>query len=368
MPIYTCQTCTKQFKQKSQFDRHKERKRPCKKETVVKKLVEKQVEAILEEAPKTEVVEVNIIVPTAVNYMKPFLKWVGGKTQIINDVLDLFPKEMNNYHEPFLGGGSVLLAALSAKKAGKLNIKEAIYASDLNPKLIHLYKTVQTNVEGLITETKKIVGNYVKAKGGAINRKPANEVEAMTTSESYYYWIRHCYNSLTKEEREGLVGAAMTLFLNKTCFRGMYREGPNGFNVPYGNYKNPAVFDEGHLREVSTLLQPVIFTAQGFGASMAKAGAGDFVYLDPPYAPETDTSFTGYTADGFGLPEHTLLFEWCKKVQQKCAKFLMSNAEVNLVKNAFPESAGYKTKIVSCRRAINSKDPGAKTNEVLILS
>lgn len=366
MPVYTCEKCTKQFKQKSQFDRHKQRKRPCKKEVVVKKLVEKQVDVILQESPKIETVNVNLTVPTGINYPKPILKWVGGKTQIINEVIDLFPKEMNNYHEPFIGGGSVLLAVLSAKKAGKLIIKGDIYASDLNTNLVNLYKTIQSNVNGIIDELKILVKEYGAVKGTVLNRVPKTALEGSTSPESYYYWIRSRFNTLNKEQRYSPLGAAMVLFLNKTCFRGMYREGPNGFNVPYGNYKNPAVFDEIHLREISELLQPVIFTAQGFCTSMAKCGPGDFVYLDPPYAPETDTSFTGYTADGFGLPEHTLLFEWCKKIQQKRCKFLMSNAEVNLVKNAFPESAGYKTKIVSCRRAINSKDPGAKTNEVLI--
>jgi DNA adenine methylase len=170
---------------------------------------------------------------------------------------------------------------------------------------------------------------------------------------------------MTKEERASIVGSATFIFLNKTCFRGVYREGPNGFNVPFGHYKNPGILDEDHMRQVSSLVKDVIFTCQPFTDSLANVLAGDFVYLDPPYAPENDKSFVGYTADGFGLKEHQSLFKGIGDLHTKGVKVLMSNAEVKLVKDAFPEPV-YKTKIMSCRRAINSKDPAAKTNEVLI--
>jgi DNA adenine methylase len=180
------------------------------------------------------------------------------------------------------------------------------------------------------------------------NRKPANKEEALTSQESYYYWIRSQFNL---EKR-----TSMLLFLNKTCFRGVYREGPNGFNVPFGHYNNPAILEEEHIRAVSDLIKDVVFTAQSF--TTLKVEEGDFVYLDPPYAPETATSFVSYTADGFDL--HSELFNMCSKMKNK---WLMSNSDVPLVKDAFE---GYEIKIIEARRAINSKNPEAKTNEVLI--
>jgi DNA adenine methylase len=167
---------------------------------------------------------------------------------------------------------------------------------------------------------------------------------------------------MSKQERMSTLASAMFLFMNKTCFRGLYREGPKGFNVPFGNYKNPKILDEDHIRQVSELIKEVIFTNGGFEESLSKVMEGDFVYLDPPYAPECDKSFVGYTVDGFGLKNHQILFDMCGKLT---ANMLMSNADVPLVRESFPEP-NYITKIVSCRRAINSKSPGAKTNEVLI--
>ena len=285
---------------------------------------------------------------TAQTIVKPFMKWVGGKTQILEEVLSLFPKEINNYHEPFLGGGSVLLGLLSYIKSGKIKISGKLYASDLNPNIIALYKDIQTNPTGLIEEVKQISDEYYKCPQIKGNRKPTNKEEAITSQESYYYWIRSQFNL---EKR-----TSMLLFLNKTCFRGVYREGPNGFNVPFGNYNNPAILEEEHIRAVSELIKDVVFVAQSF--TNLNAEEGDFVYLDPPYAPEKGTSFVTYTANGFDL--HTELFNMCKKMKNK---WLMSNADVPLVKDAFE---GYEIKIIEARRAINSKNPEAKTNEVLI--
>jgi DNA adenine methylase len=296
---------------------------------------------------------------------KPFMKWVGGKTQIINEVMELFPKTMNNYHEPFLGGGSVLLALLSHKARGSITVTEKIYASDLNSNLIGLYKNVQSNSDGLIMEVKKLSDEFAKCKGTAVNRKASNIEEALTSQESYYYWIRKLFNSMSVEERTSVRASAMLLFMNKTCFRGVYREGPNGFNVPFGNYKNPTILDDEHIKAVSTLIKDVVFTNCSFVDSLTKTKPGDFVYLDPPYAPENDTSFVSYTSDGFKLENHNTLFKLCDDMSGSNVKMLMSNAEVKLVKEAFPSPA-YTTKVISCRRKIHSKEPDARTNELLI--
>jgi DNA adenine methylase len=351
MPEHTCATCGKTFKTTHTYTVHQARKRPCKPPQSTQ-----PANTIHYESPT----------PSPASVVKPFLKWVGGKTQILDDVLALFPTTIaGNYHEPFLGGGSVLLGFLSHVKRGTIKHTGKVYASDLNANLIALYKNIQTNPEAVIAETKSLIDTFSKCTGTIVNRAASSLDEAMTSHESYYYWIRKQFNALTGTERTSAAASAMMLFLNKTCFRGVYREGPSGFNVPYGNYKNPSVLDEVHIRNVSILFRDVEFTVAAFTESLARTESGDFVYMDPPYAPETTTSFVSYTADGFGLDAHNQLFKMCSELKDKGVQFLMSNANVSLVKDAFP-APKYDTKIIPCRRAIHSKTPDAMTNEVLI--
>jgi len=313
------------------------------------------------------------IMPATPNIIKPFLKWVGGKTQIIDDVMGLFPKVITNYHEPFLGGGSVLLAFLSYVAAGMIKVSGKVYASDLNSNIISLYKNIQSNPGGLVAEVKKLSDEFAKCKTAVAREKrklppvAKNLEEALASPEAYYYWIRARFNELTIEQRDSVEGSAMLLFINKTCFRGVYRESNNKFNVPYGNYKKPVILEEAHILTVSTLIKDVVFSCSSFTESLTKPSAGDFVYMDPPYAPENSTSFVGYTSDKFNLENHNLLFKTCGKMKAKGVKMLMSNADVKLVKDAFPAGV-YETKIISCRRAIHSKEPDARTNEVLIMN
>jgi DNA adenine methylase len=293
---------------------------------------------------------------------------VGGKTQILDNVIPLFPKVMNNYHEPFVGGGSVLFALLEEISEGNIKVEGKIYASDLNANLIGLYQNIQKYPEELVVELKKMVLEFNECQGTTIHRKPVSLEEAKTSPESYFYWIRSKFNqciALSPSVSPSVYASAMMLFLNKTCFRGVYREGPNGFNVPFGNYKNPSIFEEEHVRKVSEILQNVIFTVGHFQETLNKITRDDFIYLDPPYAPETEKSFVSYTSSGFNLNNHQMLFELCQNMKKKKAKFVMSNANVDLVKNAFPSSI-YTTRIISCKRSIHSKNPSSRTNEVLI--
>jgi DNA adenine methylase len=287
---------------------------------------------------------------------KPFLKWVGGKTQILDEVINLFPPEINNYYEPFIGGGSVLIGMLSKGIA----VTGRIYASDINTVLIGLYKNIQNNCDKLIEEVNKLKEVFSNIVGTTVNRNPTSLEEASTSPESYYYWIRSVFRTIPEENKMGVPASAMFLFLNKTCFRGVYREGPSGFNVPFGHYKNPAILEEDRIRELSVLLKDVIFSKCSFEEALSRLEPGDFVYLDPPYVPENITSFVGYTSDGFN--KHETLFSICKEMP---AKMLLSNSKVKVVLDSFADKK-YKIKIISCKRTINSKNPESRIDEVLI--
>jgi len=292
---------------------------------------------------------------------KPFLKWVGGKTQIIHDIIQKIPTEFNNYHELFLGGGSVLFAVLSLQRQGKITIKNKLYAYDINESLINVYKHVQSNKDELFEFITFYINEYDSITGVIINRKPTSIEDAKTSKESYYYWIRNKFNNIDKQSIES---SALFMFINKTCFRGMYREGPNGFNVPYGHYKKtPTIITEHDLTFISDLIKDVEFIQSDFSSSFQNLNTGDFVYLDPPYAPENDKSFVGYVADGFNLDMHTKLFDEITKMND--IHFVMSNAKVDLVTDYFKD---YNCVDITARRAINSKNPGSTTTEVIIYS
>jgi DNA adenine methylase len=210
------------------------------------------------------------------SYNKPILKWVGGKTQIIDKIMDEFPCEINNYHELFLGGGSVLIELLHKIDKGDIKVKGKIYAYDINEVLINIYKHIQNNCEIFYNKIKKIVDEYKScndAKGNDRNKKPTSKTEALTSRESYYYWIRKEYNSTDKNS---MYSCVLFLFLNKTCFRGLYRVGPNGFNVPYGNYKNPEIVNYEHLQYLSKLIKNVEFICSDFTKSFEKIVKDDF--------------------------------------------------------------------------------------------
>jgi len=294
---------------------------------------------------------------------KPFLKWLGGKTNIIDKIIETFPKSLNNYHEIFLGGGSVLFAVLSLQKANQIEIKNKIYAYDINSSLINLYKNIQNNKNELFNYITHYLSIYDKLTGTIINRKPQTEEEYLSSKESYYYYLRNKFNTLDKNSVEY---SALFLFLNKTCFRGVYREGPNGFNVPYGHYKTtPAIISKENLDNISDLIKNVEFICCDFETSIKNIKNGDFTYLDPPYAPETKTSFVGYTKDGFTLDKHKKLFDLINKCNEKNIKLAMSNAKVDLVLNSF-DLKKYKMNDIIAKRAINSKNPESVITEVII--
>lgn len=292
-------------------------------------------------------------------FQKPFLKWLGGKTQIIKHIIAKVPEKINNYHELFLGGGSVLLAILSLQKQKKIHIQNKIYAYDVNPSLINSYKAIQNDKDELYTFIQYYREEYNSIEDNTVNRNPSTLDEAKTSKESYYYWIRNKFNQMDKNTVEA---SALFIFINKTCFRGMYREGPNGYNVPYGHYKKtPQILTIQELNDISDLIQNVEFIHCDFSDSIKRVKKGDFVYLDPPYAPETKKSFVGYVADGFTMDMHHILFAAIKAL--KNIKFVMSNSKVDVVMETFPD---YNIEELVARRTINSKKPDSITTEVLI--
>jgi DNA adenine methylase len=165
------------------------------------------------------------------------------------------------------------------------------------------------------------------------------------------------------EEKRSVVGSALFIFLNKTCFRGMYRTGPKGFNVPFGSYKNPEIVNLEHLTEVAVLIKDVIFEVADFSLSMERAEPGDFLYLDPPYVPETSSSFVGYNREGFSEEQHKLLFNLCESVKARGVQIVMSNSNTAFVRNSVGSA---EVITITCKRSINSKNPGSKTEEVLV--
>jgi len=303
---------------------------------------------------------------TKIKIPKPILKWVGGKTQIIDKLIAEFPINMNHYHEIFLGGGSVLFTLLSYKKAGIIKITGNVYAYDLNEPLIYVYKNIQSNHIELYNKIQELIREYNDSNGDVINRKPTTILEAKQSKENYYYWIRSLYNKLSTIEKTQITGSAMFIFLNKTCFRGIFRVGPNGFNVPYGHYGNPEIINREHLEEIHILIQGVIFECCDFSKSLCKIEPSDYVYLDPPYAPETDKSFVGYTENGFNIDNHNNLFNLLHKFTDTNKKIMMSNADVNLVRENFDKKDKYTIESILCKRSINSKNPDAKAKEVII--
>lgn len=296
---------------------------------------------------------------------KPILKWVGGKTQIIDKLIMDFPVQINNYREPFLGGGSVLLALLSYVKNGIIKIEGDIYAYDLNEPLVYIYKHIQTHHNELYDLIKDIITDFNNCGNGEINRKPTNIEEATISKENYYYWIRSRYNKLCLSDKKSLLGSAMLIFLNKTCFRGVFRIGPNGFNVPYGHYKNPEIINKKHLEEIHDLIQNVVFDSSDFNQSLTFVEPHDFVYLDPPYAPERHNSFVAYTKNGFNIENHTKLFETIHFLTDTNIKIMLSNSDVSLVRENFTNEK-FNTLSIICKRSINSKKPDAKAKEVII--
>lgn len=264
--------------------------------------------------------------------MKPLLKWVGGKTQILSEVLSEIPTDIQgSYHEPFLGGGSVLLSILERARP-----TTSVFASDANETLIDLWCKVRDDPEGFYDDVHKIVSTF-------------QDCDTDEQKKEFYCNVRVEFNKNRTPDK--------FIFLNKTCFRGLWREGPRGFNVPYGNYKNPTVLDKDHLMNVHELIQGVVFKSQGWQDSLKSVSESDWVYMDPPYC----NTFTGYTAGSWSQQDHSDLFGAVRNLH---TNWVMSNSDEELVRANLGECG--KFRLVKAKRAINCNNPGQSVNEVLI--
>ena len=263
----------------------------------------------------------------------PIVKWVGGKRQLMFELLKNMPKSHNRYFEPFVGGGALFF---------ELQPEDA-YISDMNEELINLYSVVRDNVYDLILDLSK------------------HEV-----SKEYFLEIRNIdrtkkYNKLTNVQR-----ASRFIYLNRTCFNGLYRVNSQGqFNVPFGYYKNPRILDADNLLNCSELLKKTEIICADFSEILNKVKNGDFVYFDPPYVPLNETSsFTSYTKDGFNIDMQFKLKEVCDELDSMGVMFMLSNSDTKFVNELY---ANYEVKKVFASRQINANVDGrGKITEVLV--
>lgn len=263
------------------------------------------------------------------------LKWAGGKGQIVEELEKRMPLKFNNYLEPFVGGASLFF---NTKKKFEQKIPEKEYLIlDNNRDLINFYLTVKYNLKDLILELDRHIKKYY-------SKDEKNK-------KIYYYEIR----KLDTGTLSNVEAAARFIFLNKTCWNGLYRVNSSGlFNVPYGRNKNPRILDEEKLRLIKHLLKGTIIKHGDFSEVLKFARSGDFVYFDPPYFPISETSnFTDYTKSGFGKEDQERLFDVFETLDRRGCFLMLSNSYSKLIENLYKN---YNSKtVIRVRRYINSK-------------
>lgn len=283
---------------------------------------------------------------------KPFLKWAGGKRQLLSEIERFYPfscSTISKYAEPFVGGGAVLFDILN-----KFNLKE-IYISDTNERLINCYRVLKDNPSPLIDSLESIQNEYLQLDKEA--------------RKDFYYKKRDRFNALSVNPETSIEIASLMIFLNKTCFNALYRVNKKGhFNVPVGAYKkNISIYDKENLINVSKNLQNVTIVCEDYTKSEDFIDSDTFVYIDPPYRPiSTTSSFTSYTKESFNDEEQIKLSEFSKRMSDKGAKILISNSYSG---DSFFETiySGFKITKVQATRMINSNpDKRGKIEELLI--
>lgn len=270
---------------------------------------------------------------------KPFVKWAGGKTQLLGRLSSIIPDSFNDYYEPFMGGGAMFFYLASRNLTQK-----RVFLSDINSELINVYKCLRDKLDLLLA---KLINHQEKY------------IQDRTT---YYYKLR----GLTYDD--DLERAAQLITLNKTCYNGLYRVNKKGmFNVPMGQYKNPLICDTANLKKVSSILnrRDIGIECMEYQQMLRQAREGDFVYLDPPFSPISETAnFTEYTAGGFVMEDQINLARVFRSLDRRKCKVVLSNSDCALVRNLYKE---FKVMTVSSLRSINCKSVKRKGNKELII-
>lgn len=267
---------------------------------------------------------------------KPFVKWIGGKRQLLDVILPLFPEKYNTYCEPFLGGGAVFFSASPSKAI----------LNDTNTELITTYQMIRDYPEELIEELK----HY-------------------KNTSDFFYMIRNMdRDSEQFSKLSSIKIAARFIYLNKTCFNGIYRVNSSGFfNTPYGKYKNPKIADSDGILAASKYLKEcnAQFYNEDFAVVLSRLNPGDFVYLDPPYDPLSRTSsFTGYVKNGFSRDDQIRLRNCCIELDKKGVYFMLSNSATDFIKEIYKD---FEIRIVNAKRAVNAKADGRGNVEEVII-
>lgn len=286
--------------------------------------------------------------------VKPFVKWAGGKSQLLPEIRKTYPELIERYCEPFVGGGAVLFDILQRKHPKEVLI------NDINSDLINVYRQIQENVYLLVDRLTEIENEYLQSD--------ENE------RKKIYYANREIFNNLHVKENE-LLSAVLFLFLNKTCFNGLYRVNSKGeYNVPQGKYKNPLICDKENLINISKILENVQIINSDYKNCESYIDCNTFVYIDPPYRPLPNTaSFTAYDKSGFTDKEQKELGQFIDKIYKKGAKIVLSNSdpkETDINDNFFDALySNYIINRIKATRMINSNgNKRGSVSELLITS
>ncbi|MEL7354656.1 MAG: DNA adenine methylase [Cyanobacteria bacterium J06560_5] len=259
--------------------------------------------------------------PTATTAAKPFVKWVGGKRQLLSELVERVPSDYGRYYEPFVGGGA-LFFHLQPQRA---------CLTDINPDLVNLYTVIRDKVGELVEDLRQHV--YEK---------------------TYFYQIRGADRTPDYQSWTDVQKASRFIYLNKTCYNGLYRVNSKGqFNAPFGRYTNPTILDVENLYACHRALQKAVIEEADFYSVRRRIRANDFVYFDPPYAPLSATaSFTGYTKGGFDADMQYALRDLCRSLDNRSVRFMLSNSSAPLILDLYAE---FNIDLVYATRAINSK-------------
>jgi DNA adenine methylase len=267
----------------------------------------------------------------------PFVKWAGGKRQLLTQIRERMPETYNNYYEPFVGGGAVVFGLLPEKAV----------INDINKALINAYKQICDAPEVFIS---------------AVNHLDS---EMWEDGKEYYYSLREQYNDKLMKEEFDIELAALFVFINKHCFNGLYRVNGKGlFNVPYNNSRKQSI-DADSIRAISEYLKNVTIIEGDFQSACEEAQAGDFVFIDSPYAPLNPTSFESYTKEGFDIESHKRLADLFDELTARGCYCMLTNHNTELI-NELYGNKGYRIDVVSVKRLINS-DASKRVGEEVII-